>query len=311
MNLEPFERAIRKVKLNSCLIIRDNELLFEYYRNNKIRHNAQKINSCTKSVLSALIGIAIDQGAIRSISEPISRYFPEWINAQPDSRKQSITIEHLLAMSAGFDWPEFGEWNYFAPMVFSPNIVKYVLDRELLDDPGDKMNYNSGCSHVLTAILQQATGRSAIAFAEAYLFKPLGITNFDWVEDNRGINRGADGLRLTTEDMAKIGLLFLNKGMYGNKRVISSEWVEKSTAPYYSTYEHIGKYGYHWWIKALDNEEILTSDNKMIFALGYGGQYICMIPHDKIVIAITSEIYEDTMKPLSLLEEHVLSSLAR
>lgn len=299
INFDELKKAIQKVKIKSFIITRDGKMIFEYYKNNKIRRNAQKINSCTKSIVSILIGIAIDKGYIKSIKEPVSSYFPELINEQADTRKRNINIEHLLTMSAGFDWPEFGEWNYFAPMVFSSNIVKYVFDRDLVGDPGERMNYNSGCSHVLTAILQKATGMKAIEFASTYLFKPLGISEFNWFEDNNGIIRGADGLRLTTTDMIKVGQLYMNNGVWNNRQIVSSEWIEQSIRPYYMTYEHIGQYAYHWWVR---------QDNQIVFGLGYGGQYICMIPKDNMVIAITSEIYEDSIKPLNIIEEYILSS---
>lgn len=298
---EGLERAINKVKIKSWLVFQDEQLSYEYYKNRKIQNNPQKINSCTKSILSILIGIAIDKGFIHSTSDRIIDYFPKLLARQEDIRKNELTIEHLLTMSAGFDWPEFGEWNYFAPMVYSPDIVRYVIDRELKDEPGDKMNYNSGCSHVLTAILQEATGLKAVDFANDYLFKFLGITRFDWIEDNKGINRGADGLRLTPIDMAKIGLLYLNKGTWKSKCLVSSDWVTKSTHPYFLTYEYIGAYGYHWWVRKYYQYE-------MYFALGYGGQYICIVPELKMVISITSEIYEDTIKPLLLIEEFILKN---
>jgi len=204
-------------------------------------------------------------------------------------------------MSAGFDWPEFGEWNCFAPMVYSPDIVRFVIERELKENPGMKMNYNSGCSHILTAILQKSTGMKAIDFANRYLFKPLEITNFDWVEDSKGINHGADGLRLTPIDMVKLGSLYLQKGNWKAKNIVSADWVKTSTQPYYLTYDSIGHYGYHWWTKELKNKE-------MYFALGFGGQYICVIPGLQMVMAITSEIYEDSLTPLRIIEELIINN---
>ncbi|WP_199624843.1 serine hydrolase domain-containing protein [Paenibacillus alkalitolerans] len=301
-----FERAIKKVKIKSCLIMREDSLVFEYYKNRKIEINPQKINSCTKSILSILIGIALDKGYIKSISEPVCSYFPE-INRLEDTRKRYITIEDLLTMSAGFDWPEFGEWNCFAPMVFSSDIVKYVFERDLQDNRGVKMNYNSGCSHVLTAILQKTTGMKAIEFANLHLFRPLGITKTNWFEDSKGINRGADGLTMTTIDMLKIGTLFLHEGDWKNSRIVSSDWLKKSTQPYYLTYESIGYYAYHWWVRNLNMNTAETSRTEMIFALGFGGQYICVIPRLSMVIAITSEIYEDSLKPLRILEEFLIN----
>lgn len=177
---------------------------------------------------SILIGIAIDNGLINDPSERIIDYFPKILAGQEDIRKNELTIEHLLTMSAGFDWPEFGEWNYFPPMVYSPDIVRFVIDRELKDEPGQKMKWKS-------------------------------------------------------------------------KSIVSSDWVTKSTHPNYSTYENIGDYGYHWWVKK-------CSHYRMYFALGYGGQYICIVLELKIVIFITSEMYEDTMKPLLLIEEFIMEN---
>ncbi|KOR90305.1 hypothetical protein AM231_15010 [Paenibacillus solani] len=304
--LHEFERAIKKVKIKSCLIMSEDRLIFQYYKNKKVEMNPQKVNSCTKSILSILIGIALDKGFIKSISEPVSSYFPEQINKQTDVRKRHITIEDLLTMSAGFDWPEFGEWNYFAPMVFSSDIVNYVFERDLQDNRGEKMNYNSGCSHVLTAILQKATGMKAIEFANIHLFKPLGITKTNWFEDSKGINRGADGLNMCTVDMLKIGALILHEGKWKNIRIVSSEWLKKSTQPYYLTYESIGYYAYHWWVRNLKINREENSNTEMIFALGFGGQYICIVPQLHMAIAIASELYEDSLKPLRILEEFLI-----
>ncbi|MDT0121587.1 serine hydrolase [Paenibacillus sp. RRE4] len=300
---DKFARAIKKTKIKSCLIMREDRLVFEYYKNRKIENNPQKINSCTKSILSILIGIALDKGYIKSIAEPVCSFFPELTNILDDPRKRDITIEDLLTMSAGFEWPEFGEWNYSTPMLFSSDMIKYVFERNLEHNRGEKMNYNSGCSHVLTAILQKTTGMKAIEFAHLHLFKPLGITNVHWYEDNKGINRGADGLTMTTVDMLKIGTLCLRQGIWKNTRIVSSDWLEKSTQPYYFTYESIGHYAYHWWVRHLNMNNTEASGTEMIFALGFGGQYICIIPSLDMVIAITSDMYEDSLKPLRILEE--------
>ncbi|NDI35442.1 serine hydrolase domain-containing protein [Chengkuizengella sediminis] len=210
---------------------------------------------------------------------------------------------------AGFDWPEFGEWNSFAPMVYSNDIVKYVIDRDLVDDPGMKMNYNSGCSHILTAILQQSTGLKASAFAEKYLFHPLGI-KYHWYEDNKGVNRGADGLRLTPYDMVKFGQLYLQEGVWNSRQVVPVEWIKKSTEPYYLTYKSIGHYSYHWWLRTINpNNSELSSDNRLLFALGYGGQYICIIPKFNTVVVFTSEMYNDSLKPLEYIEKYMIKIL--
>lgn len=251
--MNKFMKSSEKTKIKSCLVLKEGTIIYEYYKSNKIRDNLQRINSCTKSVISILIGIALDKGFIPSVNLTMEHYFPDLVNHQPDSRKKDITIEQLLTMTVGLDWPEFGEWNYMPPM-FTHDVVKFVFDRELVDDPGKRMNYNSGCSHVLSAILTKATGMKTSTFAEQYLFKPLGINgDYRWFEDAKGISYGSDGLRLHPYDLAKIGQLYLQDGIWEGKRIVSAEWIKKSTEPFLLTYEYIGHYASHWWVGKLDN----------------------------------------------------------
>ncbi|MDP5274259.1 serine hydrolase domain-containing protein [Chengkuizengella axinellae] len=308
--IQDLNKAIKKVKIKSCVMIKDGSMIYEYHKNRKVRDNLQKVNSCTKSIVSALIGIAIQEGYISSLDETLEHYFPKIINKQTDKRKKEITIEHLLTMTAGFDWPEFGEWDSFAPMVYSNDIVKFVIDRPLIDEPGIKMNYNSGCSHLLTAILQIATGLKVSIFAEKYLFDPLEM-KYHWFEDNKGINHGADGLRLTPYDMAKFGQLYLQKGMWNAKQLIPEQWIKRSTEPKYLTYDFIGHYSYHWWVKNIESDNShLSADNRFFFALGHGGQYICIIPHANAVVVFTSDMYNDSLKPLEYIEKFIIKSFS-
>jgi len=293
--MEDFQRAMQKEKILSCLVLQHDQVIFEYYKNKKIAGKLQKINSCTKSVISALIGIALDKGLLEDVHTPIREFFPELLR-DPDPRKQEITIDHLLTMTAGFDWPEFGEWNSFAPMVYSSNWVKWILDRPLADHPGERMNYNSGCSHVLTAILQKVSRMKAARFAVQYLFRPQGIGEYHFYEDNKGINRGADGLCLTTEGMARFGSLYLHRG----KSVVPPEWVAESTRGRYLTYENIGQYGSHWWAR---------KEQGYFFALGFGGQYIIVVPDRNAVVVMTSEMYEASLKPMGYFEQLLLPAL--
>ncbi|MFX3634241.1 MAG: serine hydrolase domain-containing protein [Candidatus Pristimantibacillus sp.] len=294
--LNQFERAISKHKILSCLIIKDDHLVFEYYKNLKCEDKLHKINSCTKSIMSALIGIAVEQGIIPTIETPIASYFPS-LNRDPDERKRMITIEHLLTMSAGFDWPEFGEWQGFPRMIHDSNWIRYTLNRNLLEDPGDAMNYNSGCSHLLTAILQQASGMDAEQYARKYLFGPLGINEFRWYEDAQGIKQGGFGLCMTTRDIAKFGCLYLNNGKCHNKQLVPTDWIASTTVPCYLTYPYIGHYAKHWWTS---NDEGLGN---YYFALGFGGQYIVVVPEANMVIAMNSDLYEDSLLPMRMIRD--------
>lgn len=239
-----------------------------------------------------MVGICVDRDLIPDVETPISEYFGVILATDPDPRKLEITVRDLLTMSAGFDWPEFGEWNFFAPMVYSHDIVRFILDRPLIDTPGARMNYNSGCSHLLGAIIQQVTNRKVEDFANDALFAPLGITDYKWYEQ-QGQNLTADGLRLKPIDMLKFGELYLNNGTYQGNQIISPKWIIESTRPYYRTYDYIGSYGYHWWV----------ADN-YYFALGYQGQYTVIVPEQNVTIVITSRL-ENTLAPLNLIKKYL------
>jgi CubicO group peptidase (beta-lactamase class C family) len=303
--LDALHKKLKNEKILSCLIQMDNKMIFEYYKNKKVKSSVQTICSCTKSVLSALIGIAIDLGLIENIHVPITRYFGDIIEADGDIRKQEITIEHLLTMSPGIHWPEFGEWNCFAPMVYSKDINRFILERPLIQNPGEKMNYNSGCSHLLSDILQQVSGMSTHEFAKEYLFKPLGITQSTW-HSRQGVSLGADGLKITSEDMLKIGKLFLHVGKFNNKRIISTDWIDESVTPRYLTYKNIGHYGYHWWASSYKTE---TTDISYYFALGYGGQYIIVVPKFDLVVVFTSRLFPESLQPLEYFKNYILESI--
>lgn len=244
--MNPFqqlEKEMKSQKVSSCLIYQNGKNIFEYYKNRKTTLKLAKVNSVTKSFISILVGIAIDRGDITSVHVPIHHYFPNM-----DSEKQSITIEHLLTMTPGIQWGEFGDWGGRPfPMINSKDWVKFVLEKPVEYPPGEEMAYNSGCSHLLSAIIQQATNMKVTDFAEKFFFKPLGIKEYRWYEDAKGIVIGGFGLCLKPEDLLKVGVLMLNNGTWNGQNVVSKEWVIQSTLPRYKTYNEIGAYGYHWW----------------------------------------------------------------
>ncbi|MED1918457.1 serine hydrolase [Bacillus thuringiensis] len=303
-----FDRKIRKEKVVSCLVIQDGYLVYEYLKNKKQAQKLQKINSCTKSFISALIGIALDQELIAGLDTPITSYFPCLEQKSVDPVKRSITLFHLLTMTPGFDWPEFGEWQSFPRMLYSPDWVRFVLDRPLLDQPGEKMNYNSGCSHLLSAILQKATGMSTYDFAKKHLFQPLNIEDSYWYSDGQGIYNGGDGLRLTSRDMAKLGTLYLQGGQWQEKQIVSAGWVQESIQPKFRTYERIGSYGLHWWSDRIDLSKEWTEDNWYYFALGFGGQNIIVVPSRDLTVVFSSELYDHSLRPLASFRQYILAA---
>ncbi|MCR8842287.1 beta-lactamase family protein [Paenibacillus sp. SC116] len=287
--------VLKNEKIHSCLVSRDGVLVFQHFKNSKSEKKLHKINSCTKSFTSCLIGIAKDQGLIPELSIPIIEFFPE-LRRSSDSRKQLITIDHLLTMSAGFDWPEMTEWDGWPEMIHSPNWIRFVLERPLISEPGESMNYNSGCSQLLTAILQKVTNVSANEFADKHLFAHLQFNNYIWHDDPQGIRIGGFGIHLSVQDMLKFGQLYLNKGKWGKKRLISEEWISLTTRPEYLTYKKLGYYGRHWWVSET------AAGEPFYYALGMGGNYICVVPSKGIVIAITNDTYGDALVPLDIIK---------
>ncbi|MCM3595036.1 beta-lactamase family protein [Metabacillus idriensis] len=305
MDFSILEKELRKEKINAVVFSQNSSVIFEYYKNRKQQDKLHKLNSCTKSIMSILIGIALDKGYLSSLDEPLYHFFPEIFEQQPDKRKMYLTMRDIITMTDGLDFPEFGEWNCFAPMIYHSDIVKFVIDRPLIHEIGTHMNYNSGCSHILSAIIKQVTGMTTEEFAIKHLFAPLGIKEYQWYKDKMNIHKGADGLVLKIGDMQKIGQLMLQKGMYNEKRIVTSEWISQSTKPNLMTYDYIGYYGMHWWVNKLDRNKDFSKENTFYFALGFGGQYIIIVPQSETVITITSDIYEDSLRPMRIIESHL------
>ncbi len=297
LDITTFKKAISKHKILSCLVhYGDNEVL-RYFSNKKTENQLHTINSVTKSIVGLLVGIALEEKLIESIDMPIITYFPEYINLFDDSRKQEITLRHLLSMTDGMDWPEFGSWNYFAPMVYQSDIIAYILSRPMVHAPGKIMNYNSGSSHLIGAIIQKVSNQKIHDYAKRKLFLPLGILESHWHE-KQGVSLASDGLKLKIDDMLKIGKLILNHG----QKIVPENWIRTMTTPFLKTYASLGHYGYHIWIDEYRG-------TRYHYALGYGGQFLVIVPKHCLVIVLTSRLYKDSMFPLYLIKEHIFDQL--
>lgn len=301
--LNLLERQIKKDNITSCLIYQQDQVIFEYFKNRKSRDKLFNVHSVTKSVVSILVGIAIDQGLIERVNAPISQYFPNL-----DEDKQRISIAHLLTMTPGFAWGEFSEWGGLPfPMIYTKNWVNFILQQPTISEPGIEMAYNSGCSHLLSAILQKATGDKSASYAEKVLFGPLGIDDYRWYEDSKGISIGGFNLCLRPADMLKLGVLMLGQGQWENRQVVSRDWVAASTLAHYHTYDAIGSYGYHWWV--LVDAHYRLYEDTVYFAMGYGGQYIIVSPRHQLVVVFTSELFKDTLRPLRYFRETIFNPI--
>ena len=278
-----------KINIHSMLIIRNGKIgldaSFYPFTPGGTVHD---LASVTKSITSVLIGIAIDQGFIESVEQPLLSYFPERTIANLDANKEKITIENLLTMTSGLNCgyqPGEKEHN---EMFTSEDWVQFVLDLPMAREPGQEYAYCSGNSHLLSAILTKATGLSMLDFAQKHLLAPLGINEVVWPPDPQGITRGWGDLHLHPRDLAKIGYLYLNSGLWEGKQLLNAAWVEKSTqiqvdrAVKTNTFIRPGRdYGYGWH---LVSEGPFSG---MYYAAGRGGQLLNVIPDANIVTVIT------------------------
>ncbi|TET09807.1 MAG: class C beta-lactamase-related serine hydrolase, partial [Candidatus Thorarchaeota archaeon] len=238
-------------QIRSLLVVRHGYLVAEEYFTPQLYdiNNTHIVFSVTKSVVSCLIGIAIDQGFIDNTSQLLLDFFPDRTISNLGVWKEAITLEDVLRMRSGFRWDEdnYEDYNDFFAMRNSDDWAQYVLDRPMDYEPGSTFYYNSGNSHLLATIINVTTGMTPLAFADQYLFGPLGITRRGWLTDPHGVNFGGSNLALTPRDLAKFGLLFINNGTWDGQQIVSSDWVNRSNhgpaTPYPQT-----SYGYQWWI---------------------------------------------------------------
>lgn len=290
-------------EMHSLIVIKDGYIVFEKYFREKGRQverdELHAMYSATKSVNSLLMGILIDKGYIENENEKIRLFFDTNDYENSSELKNGITIKHLLTNTSGFEWDEskysYGDpRNIYTRFTASDDRVSFVLNLPVINKPGDRFNYNTGASYLVSAIISEVTGMTALEFADKNLFAPLGIKDRIWFIDEKGINKLS--LNLKPLDMAKIGLLVLNRGCWDGLQIISSEWIEKSTIKQ-AEISSSSAFGYHWWLYAVNGIEIVG-------AYGYGGQRISIIPSHDLVVVSTANIHDGF--PFKLLTNYIL-----
>jgi len=295
-------RSIESVR--SLLVQKNNNLIIEEYFKNATPDHPYNIKSASKSIISLLVGIAVDQGKI-SLDETLGDYFSEYFASAPDPEKEIITIRNLLSMQSGLETTSF--YNYGA-WVISDDWVEFQLDQPLEEVPGGKMVYSTGTSHLLSVILTKATGMSTKAFAEEFLFDPLNIQVGGWDRDPQGYYMGGNNLALTPNALLKIGQLILNGGTWQGEEILSQAWIRDSFQSYTRSNFNPYDYGYMWWNRPVAGYDVN-------FAWGFGGQYIFIIPELNSVAIITSFLDNATQRrtykePIfDLLEDQIIPLL--
>ncbi|MGG1517995.1 serine hydrolase [Paenibacillus oryzisoli] len=294
--------------VHSVAVIRNGVLVAEAYQPHVSAHAVQDMKSVTKSIVSALFGIALAEGHLKSPEQRLASFFPQ---LEQDPLKSKIRLKHLLNMTSGLDWDNVNEQSS-TEMMHSDNWVDYILNRPGLHEPGNVFNYSNGDAHLISAILQLATGESMLDYAKKRLFEPLGITQVSWNDDPQGRTIGAWALALTLGDMAKLGYLFLKNGQWAGQAIIPEAWIRTAvTKRVFLNYSNgtQGGYGYYWWSKPLA-PGLVRGSRKPIdvhYASGSGGRRIFYVPELELVVAMTANSADVDM-PENLLN-HVVQAI--
>lgn len=282
IDAQSFDQALKEAqtmpRLHSLLINHDNKLVVEEYFNGRRASQRANVKSVSKSIMSALVGIAIADGKVAGVDQSIGDY-TVLVDEQTDPAKHRITVGNLLSMQAGLETTSF--YNYGA-WVLSDNWIRFAMQQPLIAEPGTQLTYSTGSTHMLSAIITEATGESTWAFARKRLARPLGFELAAWQRDPQGIYFGGNNMELTPRQMLSFGRLYLNGGEVDGQRIIPQEWVDLSLTPRVESGREAGRYyGYGWWTKRMAGFEAP-------YAWGYGGQFIMLVPELDLVVVTTS-----------------------
>jgi CubicO group peptidase (beta-lactamase class C family) len=280
----------------SFLIVKNGALVYERYFRNWSQTRTADIQSVTKSFTSALTGIAVGDGAVKSIDETVAGHYPEYFTPFLTPAKWKITIRHCLTMTSG--WTENAEdrlWKY------ADDWREATILSPLRSTPGTSYFYRNGPVHLVAGIVEKQTRKSLYQYAKERLFDPLGIVPFDWSTDRQGHPSGAFGLQLTPRDMAKFGYLFLREGRWEGRQIVPREWVEESTADHVAADATTG-YGYLWWLNS-------TAGHRIISARGSYGQYICIVPDLDLVVVTTAAGPAGQPAPWPILRDYIFPAI--
>lgn len=278
--------------LHSVLVARQGRLVLDASFPGQSSRERHILNSCTKSVLSALAGIAIAKGLF-NVTDSVVKLLSSQAASHTDKRWSRMTVHHLLSMSSGIDWPQYGPDNVSDAMGQSDDWVQFILERPMASEPGTIVNYSNGDAHLLSAILQKVTGQTAMEFAQEALFEPLAITDVAWETDPQGRSIGSAALYLQPVDVVKIGLLYLYGGRCDNQQLIPAEWITASWQKHGAmpTAGGPADYGYYWW---------LYPDAGFCEAWGGAGQRIAVLRNTRTVVVITADNPIDTPRSESI-----------
>ncbi|WP_282939415.1 serine hydrolase [Paenibacillus sp. RC67] len=298
-------KEFKDERVDGFVLIRDGYVAAEGYNGDWDEEKRHPMYSVTKSVTSALVGMAVDQGTIRA-DQTLQELFSEIVL---DPLKAKITVGQLLSMTSGMDWDNKQERSSHE-MANSPDWGQYILKQPMAAKPGTMFRYSNGNAHLLSVSMQKATGIPLSILAKINLFDPMGITNVSWGQDPQGNLIGAWGLHLTCRDMAKFGLMYLHNGRWENYQIVPNEWVEESvqqqaTEMYDDGTE--GGFGYLWWLKVIVIPGDTPVHHDVFYSAGSGGQRIFVVPDLNLIMAIGATNEEDDFMPERMLIKAIMA----
>jgi CubicO group peptidase (beta-lactamase class C family) len=283
ISLEDMKKEVAGIsRVSSFILLQNDQILFEHVANGGASDRPINIKSASKTLLNALVAIALERGDLKSLDEPIATYLPTYFAKVPqDDARREITIRHLLTLSSGL--PSTSIYNYGA-WVSSKDWIGYSLSQTPTARPGTRFIYSTGDTHLLAAVLTQATGMPLRTYAQRHLFDPLGVEIGAWDRDPQGVYFGGNNVALSPKALLRFGKLYLDGGIVNERRVLSTEWIKESWTPRFirSSFNGRHDYGYLWWRADFGGHSTW-------FAWGYGGQFLFVIPSLDAVVVVTGD----------------------
>ncbi|MBO6576492.1 MAG: serine hydrolase [Rhodothermales bacterium] len=273
------ERARELAPMNSLIIWHRDSLVVESYFRGMARDRRANIKSASKTVLSALVGMAVADGDIPSLDTPLAELLPDYFDDVPEE-KRDITLRHAITMRTGLETTSFRNYGAWAS---SRDWVRFQVDQPMECRPGGCWSYSTGTSHLVGVVLARATGESLLAYARRKLFEPLGVRLAPWDRDPQGNYLGGNNMQLRPLDLAQFGRLFLANGRWQGEQLVQASWIEESWDRYGRSPWNGNGYGFYWWNRRIAGESAW-------FAWGYGGQFVFVVPRLDLVIATTASL---------------------
>lgn len=316
--LQALEAQLRATPhVRAFLAERGGEPGFTYYRADTSSTSRLNVASVTKSVTALLAGIAIGQGAVASVDEPLAAFFPEHAQGPNAAALSRVTLRHLLTLSSGFDRQGLDtntDYPDFMQRLHAPGQLGHALARRLVDEPGSRFYYSNADAHLVAAVLSRRLKVPLAEFARDQLFLPLGISAFGWPAGSDGIPNGAGELQLTAPDLLRIGRMVLDGGRWQGRQVVPERFVREATSRLVASDvpprgpKELWGYGYLWWTSSTPGDH-----SPAFYAAGYGGQFIYVVPAlDLVVVAITDQVSREVAgRTAAIIRDFALPAAAR